>query len=271
MKQQYLGIMNRSVYYTLCLLTVCFQVTWAAETGSGTNSFIILGPAIAPEYQGSDHYRTVPMIVSRFDIHTTGIEIEGLSAHASFFSGPKWTSGIAAELDMGRDSEVDNTAIAVMEDLDTAFNIGAFLAYEYPDLCFAGDHLEIKLSAYKDASGIHTGSYSTLGLSYAFPIQIPWRLEFELETTFADKNYMQTYFGIHSADASASGLPEYYPGNGFRDFSFTANTLFFFSPRVGLFSRLSAGKLLGDAADSPITKQGSAKQYFVGFGFFYRF
>ena len=100
---------------------------------------------------------------------------------------------------------------------------------------------------------------------------IPWRFEIELETTYANADYQNTYFGVSRADAITSGLPQYTAGSSFRDVTLNANIGLFTSPKWGVFARLGFSKLLNDAADSPVTDHGDTAQYFAGVGLFYRF
>jgi MipA family protein len=100
---------------------------------------------------------------------------------------------------------------------------------------------------------------------------IPWRVDFELETTYADENYMNTYFGSSRFDSTRSGLPYYQAGASLRDVTFSTNIGLFFNPSWGVFMRLSTSQLLGDAENSPIVDAGSRNQHFAGLGVFYRF
>lgn len=268
-------VRKRFVACCICIFLIemiSIQEVFASEEGGRfRNSFIILGPAATPEYMGSDDYGLVPMLVSAFEIKDVEFEIEGLTVQAALADWNSLKVGLTADVDPGRDSEVDNTMVAAMEEIDIALNLGAFVAYELPSQLLVGDNFEFKLSGYGDATSVHKGAFATLGAVYTLPLYIPWRFEFELETTFANGSYMDTYFGVDEADARASGLPVFKAGSSVRDISLTTNIAFFLSPQWGLFSRLSVGRLLGDAADSPVTSTGSATQYFAGIGLLYRF
>ena len=243
----------------------------AAEEKPPNDSFIIFGPGSTPEYMGSDDYNIIPMLISNFSINEINFEIEGLTARAAFLDNGGWRFGTAFNVDMGREDDVDNLTVAAMEEIDTALNVGAFFAYEREDFFLADDSIEFRVEAYGDASDVHDGAFTTLGLSYTLPLYIPWRFEFELETTYASTQYMDTYFGVGQADSLASGLVPYAAESAFRDITFSTNIGLFFNPKWGVFTRLSASRLLGDAADSPITDVGDEDQYFIGLGLYYRF
>jgi outer membrane scaffolding protein for murein synthesis (MipA/OmpV family) len=71
----------------------------------------------------------------------------------------------------------------------------------------------------------------------------------------AGDRYMQTYFGISDDQAARTGYPVYTPGSGLRDVSVFANLRTELSPRWLALASVSASRLLGPAAGSPLTKQ----------------
>ena len=219
---------------------------------------------------GSEDYSIVPMIVSNFKAFGTDVEIEGLTFRTPLGTKNNWQYGLTYEVDTGRDDGVENQQIAQLEELDIAFNVGGFVATNYDNAWLQGDSLSSRLSIYSDASGVHEGQYATAELSYAFPMIVPWRVEFEIQTTYASAKYMNTYFGVNSQETLRSGLDTYRASSSLRDVSLNANIGFFTHPNWGAFLRLGATKLMGEAKDSPIIAVGSDSQYFVGFGLFYR-
>jgi len=241
------------------------------DTSPANNGFIIIGPAITPEYSGSDDYTAVPMIVSQFRFGNIDIEVEGLDAQATLFHYKGWDIGVNTSIDTGRDDDVDNDIIALMNEIDTAVNIGIFLAYQRDSYFLHRDELAFTVNTYSDTSDTHNGTFITTALSYTLPLYIPWRFEFEVETTYISDSYADTYFGVSASDAISSRLSRYSPESGFRDVTLSTNIGLFFNPTWGIFARISASRLLGDAADSPIIDSGDKNQYFFGLGAYYRF
>lgn len=232
--------------------------------------FIILGPALSPEYHGSEDYETVPMLVSKFNLLGTQFEIEGLTARADLLEHNNWKIGVTTEFDFGRDGDVENASVAQMTEIDSALNLGAFLSKEIPNVYLEGDNLTFRVALFNDVSNTHEGRYSRLATAYELPLMLPFKVEFELETTYADADYMNTYFGVNAQDAASSGFYQYQADRSFRDVTFNTNIGVFTSPDWGGFLRLGVTKLLADAVDSPIVKAGDDIQYFVGLGVFYR-
>ena len=92
--------------------------------------------------------------------------------------------------------------------------------------------------------------------------------------SFADSEYMSTYFGVSSGEATASGgrLAAYDAGGGFRDVGLEFGAEYAWSDRITLYGDAGYRRLVGDAADSPIVKRaGSENQFTAGLGLTYRF
>ncbi len=69
----------------------------------------------------------------------------------------------------------------------------------------------------------------------------------------AGDRYMQTYFGISAEQAARTGYPVYAPNAGLRDVALFANLRSELSPRWLALGGISASRLLGPAAASPLT------------------
>lgn len=78
-------------------------------------------------------------------------------------------------------------------------------------------------------------------------------------------------FGVDSADSLASGLPTYRPGGGIYAYGGQANAHLFFGERLGLNPYVRYDRLVGDAANSPIVRNGSRYQLEAGAALTYRF
>ena len=73
--------------------------------------------------------------------------------------------------------------------------------------------------------------------------------------TWADGDYMESYFGVNPAQSSASGHPRYDPGAGLKSVDFEVGVIYLLADgRWALNAQAGYSQLLGDAADSPIVK-----------------
>lgn len=258
-------------FATLMLfLGVMHQNAFAAEQQTSDN-FLIIGPGLSAEYQGSEDYSLVPMIVSNFQLAGVEMEVEGLVTRAKLYDSKAISLGISAEVDFGRDKEVENETVQALTEIDMAINFGVYAAYEKSSVILEDDSLEFRASLFSDVSGVHDGAYLTVGTTYTLPLYIPWRFEFELESTYASSDYMSTYFGIDATDSMLSGYSPYEASSSLRDITFSTNIGLFLNPEWGAFLRLSVTELQGDAKNSPIVLDGDSQQFFAGIGVFHRF
>ena len=83
--------------------------------------------------------------------------------------------------------------------------------------------------------------------------------------TWADDDYMKSYFGIDAANAAASGLDQYSADEGFKDVNFGGALTYRFLERWSVSVVGTYARLLDDAKDSPIVDDvGDANQFFGG-------
>ncbi|ODA66699.1 MltA-interacting protein precursor [Methyloligella halotolerans] len=77
-----------------------------------------------------------------------------------------------------------------------------------------------------------------------------------LGTTIASSDYMQTYFGVTPAQAARSkaGLQSYDPDAGFKDIYLELGAEYDLSERWLMKGGVRYGRLVGDAADSPVVE-----------------
>ena len=124
----------------------------------------------------------------------------------------------------------------------------------------------------EDLSENHDGRLIHLGLGYRLVKDewVQWNLE--LNTTHADENYMNTYFGVSPLQASQSGLNSFAAQDGFKNIAIRTdfNGEFFWDWSFLVLAEYK--RLLEDAADSPLVKDvGSENQFQIGVGLVYHF
>ena len=120
-----------------------------------------------------------------------------------------------------------------------------------------------------DLSNKHDGTLYVFGTDYFNKPSsyTNWRVKSSL--TFADDNYMRTYFGISDAQSHLSGLNRFKAGSGFKDFTLDWIYNHYLSRHWGLKGVIGYKYLVGDAADSPLVT--SKGQMSFGIGLFYKF
>ena len=88
--------------------------------------------------------------------------------------------------------------------------------------------------------------------------EFPWavsdrlNLRFAVGATWANRNYMQTYFGVTQAQSTASGFAVYTPKSGCQKVEASVGGEYALAPRWKLQGNLSVSQLGDVAADSPL-------------------
>jgi outer membrane scaffolding protein for murein synthesis (MipA/OmpV family) len=73
--------------------------------------------------------------------------------------------------------------------------------------------------------------------------------------TWADGNYMESYFGVTDRQSQRSGLPRFDADAGIKRIDFEVSGLYFIDDHWLVRGEVSLGYLVGDAADSPVSQR----------------
>jgi outer membrane scaffolding protein for murein synthesis (MipA/OmpV family) len=132
-----------------------------------------------------------------------------------------------------------------MKKVDDATELGAFVGFNTgpwsAQLAFAGD-----------VSDEHDGYLVYLEGVYEWPVNDSFMLEFIAHGTYADSNYMETYFSVTNKNRGSSNLPNYNASSGVKDAGLDLTGLYSFNEKWGLVGNVGWTRMLGDAEDSPL-------------------
>jgi outer membrane protein len=240
-----------------------------AENGSG---FIVIGAGALPEFEGSEDFRIVPLIVARVEAFGTEIEIDGLQGRLNFVKNSVWRAGAALSVSIPRYDDVTAMRVAALPEVNLAVELGGFVGFQTPFGNATEGTLSGFISARQDVTGNHDGLLITTDIEYFFAANKMLRFGIGVNATYASDKYMETYFSVDAVGAVASTLDEFQAGGGLKDAGAEVYSILSLSQNWGVFSRVSYNRLFNDAANSPVVKAaGSRDQYFFGGGIFYRF
>jgi outer membrane scaffolding protein for murein synthesis (MipA/OmpV family) len=219
--------------------------TWQAAVGAAV--------ALQPRYDGSDryHFEGGPSIDIRYsDLYfaSTG---EGFGANV--LQGENWRISMAAAYDLGRRGQDDDEHLHGMGNINPA-----------PDLKLAADYVISKsfpLVLRADIRRSFGGSNGWVGdLGAYMPLPGSSKTFFWFagpSVTFADSNYMNTWFGVNEAQAAASQYSYYHARAGIKSAGFGVSAIWFFQKHWFAACDLALEQLVGSAARSPITQRSS--------------
>ncbi len=225
--------------------------------------------AVMPTYEGSSKYEVLgfPYILPQFSGGGTGF-FSRIDARAlddvrfklierdGFFAGP--LAGYA----FGR-QESDGDLLEGLGKVDDLFVAGGFVGYGW-------DFLEFDV-AYQHYFGDVDGYQIQFGVEAKRPISEHATLTGRVGATYADENYMQTFFGISDAQALSSPIfaTAYDADAGFKDVYAEIGIKADLDERWSARASVQYSRLIGDAGDSPVVED---ENQFVGvFGLSYKF
>jgi outer membrane protein len=252
----------------------------AAQAGGGVNSPVtidnipnIIGVAggQAPDYQGSNDYKFVGAPFFKFTFwgerYATLI---GTEFNVNVVNDPVLRFGLSVNYHPGRDSSVDDPVVSKMQKIDNTAEAGAFIGAQFIDKSNPRNRFTITFDFLDDVGDVYNGYTFTLSARYWVPLSRPIDFSIGASSTFADNNYMSTYFGVSPADSVRSGLPVYNASSGIKDVSVSPAIVYHLSKTWHVAVGAKYSRLLDDAKDSPVVAlRGSADQWVYGLGVAY--
>lgn len=218
--------------------------TFQLRIGGGVNA--------TPDYIGSDDYEAgfFPII---------GIERnDGLGfTPRGFYLSP--SIGVEGSRDAG-----DNPALAGLNDVDFAVELGGKIGYE--------SQIANAFAALRYGVSGHNGLIGEIGVDFRAEPADRWTLTGGPRATFASDDYFDTYFSVTAAEAARSGYPVFDAGSGFKSIGLEGEAIYNLTDRTDVHFRASYERLQGDAADAPfVAGPGDENQFEVGVGVSHKF
>jgi outer membrane protein len=202
------------------------------------------------EYVGSDETRNAWLPV--FDYEWANGWFAGVNG-----VGHQWTSGdslkygVKLGYDSGRE-ESRSTALKGLGNVDASAEVGGFVQYAL------GKGFAAKTGVRVGSGVDNKGALWDVGVDYGTALGANWRLGAGLSATYANSDYLQSYFGVTAKQALASGYRVYTPSAGLRDVAVKVSLTYMVTPTVALTGVVSNSTLMGDAKDAPMVRKTSA-------------
>ena len=265
------------------------------------------GVGVAPTYEGSDEYRVFPFPIFSYDSGVDGPRrfefraLDDIRLHALRFGG--LSAGPLAGYSFGREED-QGDILEGLGDVDGGVVLGGFLSYDA--IVSDGVTIGADVAVSTQVSGDAFDERRFLGLAvpvrdriednfgYGYEVDFGVSGEFDLTprlnlatrvgATYASAEYMRTYFGVNaqqSTNAAAAGnvVPVFGVGANpafadaidgqVKNIYVNANAAFDVTDRFQVRAGAGYSRLIGDAADSPISV--SDNQFTGSLGLGYRF
>lgn len=227
---------------------------------SDWNLFVAGGAMYAPKYEGSDEFELVPMPMISITLgDRLTIDPGGLSLDVLDSNGLKLSVSGGYDMNGGRDED-DSSHLKGLGDIDAGAVVGTQLSYEWGPM-------EFYASVDKTFGG-SDGLQAQVGANVSHHVD-RFMLSAGVSATFADDNYMETYFGVTAIQSARSGLPQYEASAGLKRFDIEASVTYMATENWLVRAQLGAGFLSGDAKESPIVQSDvqPSGMLFVGYRF----
>jgi outer membrane protein len=245
--------------FAVGVLVFCFAGGALAQAAEEDGARIGLGAGVvnAPKYPGADEYRVrvIPVISLSFGRFFVGGDPGGGGGAAGGAVGmnllrdPAWRLGVALAPGFGRARrESDHPSLAGTGDIERATRAVAFAGYTWR-------WLSANVRVATDIEGEDQGTLASFDVAARYRATPQLSFSAGPGITWADDDYRMTFFGVTSEQAANSGLPAYEAKSGLHALRFGVGASYRFDRNWVLGMRVSTSRLVGDAEDSPITRE----------------
>lgn len=248
-----------SVLAAILLFSPLVQVAEAKEVQEKSwNISLGAGTILMPEYEGSNEYEL--MAVPYFDIkYKDKIAINIIDGiRYKLFDNDNFNFGMGLGYDTGRE-ESDAERLNGLGDIDPSLEGLLYAEYNFKNTGFGFEFS-------KDLIDGHDGMYIGLEAKHRVILSKKMIIIPSLKLTFADNNYMESFFGVSNLQSGNSGFPVFEAKAGLKDASLYVPLIYKWTEHWSVITTFQYSRLMGDASDSPITEN---KNQFMGGLFLY--
>lgn len=200
-----------------------------------------LGVKYSPEFMGSDNLDSSPWIILRNGDSDAG-KAQGISILPSLNY-------------LGKRDASDHPDLYGMDDIGYAGEFGVKLSWRMGDMTSYG--------AIRKGFGGHHGVAGELGAKYRYQVDDRLTLWTGAELGMGDQDFTGTYFGV-GAGEERPGRAIHSPDGGAYIARLSVEARYEFMPDTAVMGRLTYGRLLGDAGDSPLVQTRSQPSISIG-------
>lgn len=221
--------------------------------------FIIgAGAGYVPAYEGSRKYRVLPVPVIDIVWGPLFANLkDGIGVHV--IDTQNFTIGVSATAMQGyRARDVPNGVGKL------PYGLGA---RAFANVTEKGAVLSVGVT--KGIAGGNKGVIVDASLSYPVAVSTRLTLTPSIQTTWANRNYNDRYFGLSAAQSAASGLPEFQAHSGFNDMSAIVNATYLINNHLIMAASGGVTRMIGDVKYSPLVQQKTQPAGFISMA--YRF
>jgi len=207
------------------------------------------GVGVRPTYEGSDERRTtaLPFVQATYD-DMVSLGVDGLNVywhqdHFRFGAGLSYDSG-RKDHKAGGIIDSGDDRLRGMGNISGAAGLKLFGAYNFGRLNVTG-------AVTKFDGSDNKGLIADVGADLPFKITDKLMVTAHAGATWANQDYMQTFFGVTPTQAADSGFREFTPKAGLKDVEAGVKAVYRLDQHWFVSANLGVRRLEGDAASSP--------------------
>ncbi len=271
------GRVKSSAFGFVILISMFFAATDLRAGGYSYKDDTSFGLAIGgfalikPKYEGSEDYEVIGFpylfpLLGEGDGPLSGlarrVKVRGADdIRFRLFDWNGFEAGPLGGYNFGRDQD-DSPRLNGLGDIDDGIVLGGYAGYRIDALLF-------DISYHDQVTGDDdTGFQLRFGVEVERPVSEALTLTGRVGATYADDDYMSTYFGVTAAQSAASGLPAFSASDGIKDVHVELGAKVKLTENWTFRAKGTYARLLGDAADSPVIE--TEDQFYASLGLIYK-
>ncbi|MGY4827337.1 MipA/OmpV family protein [Sphaerotilaceae bacterium SBD11-9] len=211
-------------------------------------SKLSIGPSVAayPEAPGSDKTTVLPLLGVDY-YHPNGFFFStdiGLGWNLSHQK--EWQYGARLWPVFGRSD--DSSRSLGLQDIGNRLGYALFANYA------PWEFLQLQSNLLAGSGGNGKGVQFEIGSTLGARLASNFVMGLMLGATWANADHMRSYYGVSPEESAAGSLPAYTPGADWSDFNYGLVGSLRFNESWKLSGQWLAGRLMGDAKDSPLVR-----------------
>ena len=223
----------------------------AAEPKNEWHFGVGAGAVAYPKYPGSKSATAslLPFVNATYGRFFVGGDLSGAGiggVGVNFYQDSGWRVGAALAPDLTRRKESDDERLRGLGDVDATIRAAVFANY-------TGNRIIVTGTVASDISGNHQGTLGHFDVRLRFQPSEALTIVAGPGLTWANSEYMRTFFGVDAQQSAQSGLPQFDAKSGLNSARFAVGARYQFDVHWSAIGVFSESWLLGDAADSPVT------------------
>lgn len=240
----------------LLMLTPAFAFAQA----SNWNTSIGLIGMYLPKYQGNSHYRflVVPNLSVTYKKRFFVSAAKGLGMY--FTKSKHWKTGASIQYDYSNGTKRDKE-FPGLNNIKNLFSLNGFINVQYFPV-------NLGVNWRRGLSRWDLGNQLTFSARGELPISQSFFVMAGPSITLADHDYMQTYYGINSAQSASSGLSEHKVNAGISRINLGASLFYNLNKQWSGALIVNATRYVNTAEKSPMIQH--KVDWFIGMGVSYQ-